>query len=133
MTETLPEAQERNAVSFVDRPKLSKTKSYKPEKKKQKFSLAQKPSNNKPANEQDNDDDDFARAEESDSSDYDNDGVPRTELIPSPHQDRIVREQMEITLERFSNSNDTEILDDMPITQTVDDAQLGIPKRTQNT
>ena len=122
MTETLPEAQQRNAVSFVDKPKLSKTKSYKPEKKNKKFSLPQKQSNSKPANEQDNDDDDFARAEESDSSDYDNDGVPRTELIPSPHQKKIGREQMEITLERFSNSNDPENLGDVPITQTVDDA-----------
>ena len=34
---------------------------------------------------------------------------------------------MEITLERFSNSNDQEILD-VPITQTVDDAQLGFPQ-----
>ena len=34
MIDSLPQPKQRNAVSFIDRPKLSKTKSLRPEKKK---------------------------------------------------------------------------------------------------
>ena len=62
----------------------------------------------KPSNEQDNnEDDDFERAESLDSDVYEDDGVPRTEEIPSPRRVKTIdREKMEITLERYSNSND---------------------------
>ena len=120
MAESLPQMQQnqKSAVQFVDKPKFSKTKSLRPSKKNnKKFSLTV----NKPANEQDNDDEDFARAEDSDTSDYD-DGVPRIVEIPSPNNGKPAdQDKMEITLEHFSNSNDQEILD-VPVTQTVDDA-----------
>ena len=115
MVDTLPQAKQRNAVSFVDRPKLSKTKSLRPVKKesspvasggvKIKLNLG---------NAMD-EDDDFARAESDDSED-DYDGVPRTEEIPLlPGVMPLDRDKMEITLERHSSSSAQEMLD-VPIT-----------------
>ena len=71
-------------------------------------------------------DDDFDRADSDDSED-DYDGVPRTEEIPLPPSVLpLDRDKMEITLERHSSSSAQEMLD-VPITQTVEDSQLVRP------
>ena len=83
MDETLPNPVQRNAVSFKERPKMTKTKSFKtkslkvlsPDKASPTLDLK-----TKPALEVDDEDDFGPRAESDDSDDYD--GVPRTEEVP---------------------------------------------------
>ena len=120
MGESLPRPKMRNAVSFVDRPKMSKTKSLRPSKANKTSALfpSEQVEHSMPANNQD--DEDFDRAESDDSDDYD--GVPQTEEIPqiAPVQP-LDRDKMEITLDRTSNSNEPDI-QELPITQTVEDS-----------
>ena len=121
MGESLPNPR-KAPVQFNERPKLSKTKSFKPNKMqrpsppKLDFRLC------KPANEQDDDDDDFRRAED-DDSDEDYDGVPRTEEIPMievvPAEPN---DKMEVTTLSNHNSVEHDVLNDLPQTQTVDDS-----------
>lgn len=88
MTGSLPQPKQRNAVSFIDRPKLSKTKSLRPSKLHEPQSpTADLKGISKPANEQDEEvsnsaiqDEDFSRAISDDSYD----GVPKTEDIRLP-------------------------------------------------
>ena len=89
MTGSLPQAKQRNAVSFIDRPKLSKTKSLRPTKMQQRSSpTAGLKGISKPANNQDEvsdgpiRDEDFSRADSEDSDEYG--GVPKTEDIRLP-------------------------------------------------
>ena len=140
MSESLPKPK-RNAVSFVvdnnERPKLSKAKSFRPSKMKNELShMISSPTKitSKPANNQDEEEDEFARADSDDSDDYD--GLPPTEEVPMicpvVPLDRDKIDKMDITLERNSRSSniDQNEINDLPITQTVEDSQLVKPAAT---
>ena len=113
----LPEPKMRNAVSFTDRPQLTRGGALHPNSKNSEEPLTKLDLTKcKPANEQDSDD--FARADSEDSDDYD--GVPRTEEIPMviPVSSVDDCDKMEVTLEEHSVEND------LPLTKTVDDTHL---------
>lgn len=130
MTDSLP-IPKKAPVTFCERPKLSKTKSFKPNKIEKMSPPRLDLGLCKPANEQD-EDEDFSRAED-DDSDEDYDGVPCTEEIPLVEVIPVeTSDRMEMTMEQNSNSVEHENLNDLPQTQTVDDYQLELRTQYQN-
>lgn len=109
-------------VNFQERLKLSKTKSFRPNKGDRLSPPKLNSAFSKPSNEQD-DDEDFRRADDNGtSSDEDYDGVPCTEEIPMAEViPADTSEKMEITMEQNSNSVEHDVMNDLPQTQTVDD------------
>ncbi len=106
---------QRNAVSFKERPKLTKNKSFRTKTfKVLNISGAEQPKIDIPiksTNCQD-DEDDFGPRAESDDSDDDYDGVPRTYDIPVIHPIKPLNSyKIDNSMDKNENSIDQEILD----------------------
>lgn len=106
---------------------MSKTKSVKPTKYNKQQPIIIEGLRDKdgfecnPTNDQDFEE--FARDDSSDSSDYD--GVPRIEEIPMINPvEQLDREKMEITLDRNSRGSNDHEMSGVPLTQMVEDSQI---------